>query len=83
MKFHEKLLALRKQAGLSQEELGLELEERGMTFTYQNHVDPATMVIADAEQLAAEAFGAAHAFLMVGGTTSAVQSMVLTAVKRG
>lgn len=40
-------------------------------------------VIADAERLAAEAFGAAHAFLMVGGTTSAVQSMVLTAVKRG
>ena len=40
-------------------------------------------VIADAEHLAAEAFGAAHAFLMVGGTTSAVQSMVLTAVKRG
>lgn len=40
-------------------------------------------VIADAERLAAEAFGAAHAFLMVGGTTSAVQSMVLAAVKRG
>lgn len=40
-------------------------------------------VIADAECLAAEAFGAAHAFLMVGGTTSAVQSMVLAAVKRG
>ncbi|MCI7263761.1 MAG: aminotransferase class I/II-fold pyridoxal phosphate-dependent enzyme [Otoolea sp.] len=40
-------------------------------------------VIADAEALAAEAFGAAHAFLMVGGTTSAVQCMVLTAVKRG
>ena len=39
-------------------------------------------VIRDAEQLAAEAFGAAHAFLMVGGTTSAVQSMVLTAVSR-
>ena len=39
--------------------------------------------IIEAEQLAAEAFGAAHAFLMVGGTTSAVQSMVLTAVKRG
>ena len=37
-------------------------------------------VIADAERLAAEAFGAAHAFLMVGGTTSAVQSMVLAAV---
>lgn len=40
-------------------------------------------VIKEAEELAAEAFGAAHAFLMVGGTTSAVQSMVLTACKRG
>ena len=40
-------------------------------------------VIRDAEQLAAEAFGAAHAFLMVGGTTSAVQSMVLSALGRG
>ena len=40
-------------------------------------------VIRDAEELAADAFGAAHAFLMVGGTTSAVQSMVLSAVKGG
>lgn len=40
-------------------------------------------VIAEAERLAAEAFGAAHAFLMVGGTTSAVQSMILSVVKRG
>ena len=40
-------------------------------------------VIREAEELAAEAFGAAHAFLMVGGTTSAVQSMVLSTVKRG
>lgn len=40
-------------------------------------------VIRDAEILAAEAFGAAHAFLMVGGTTSAVQSMVLSVVKSG
>lgn len=40
-------------------------------------------VIRDAETLAAEAFGAAHAFLMVGGTTSAVQAMVLSSVKRG
>ena len=40
-------------------------------------------VIRDAEKLAADAFGAAHAFLMVGGTTSAVQSMVLSAVKGG
>lgn len=40
-------------------------------------------VIREAEELAAEAFGAAHAFLMVGGTTSAVQSMILTVCKRG
>ena len=40
-------------------------------------------VIREAEELAAEAFGAAHAFLMVGGTTSAVQSMVLSVVKQG
>ena len=40
-------------------------------------------VIKEAEELAAEAFGASHAFLMVGGTTSAVQSMVLTACEKG
>ena len=40
-------------------------------------------VIKDAEALAAEAFAAAHAFLMVGGTTSSVQAMVLSSVKRG
>lgn len=40
-------------------------------------------VIRDAEMLAAEAFGAKHAFFMVGGTTSAVQAMVMTACKRG
>ena len=40
-------------------------------------------VISDAEELAAEAFGAAYAFLMVGGTTSSVQSMVLSTCKRG
>ena len=40
-------------------------------------------VIRDAEILAAEAFGADYAFLMVGGTTSAVQSMVLSSVKKG
>ena len=33
------------------EELGLELEEQGMTFAYLNYVDPDTMVIADAEQM--------------------------------
>ena len=40
-------------------------------------------VIKQAEDLAADAFGAAAAFLMIGGTTSAVQSMILTACKQG
>lgn len=40
-------------------------------------------VIREAEELAADAFGAEHAFLMVGGTTSAVQSMVLSVCKAG
>lgn len=40
-------------------------------------------VIREAEKLAADAFGAANAFLMVGGTTSAVQSMVMSAVQAG
>ena len=40
-------------------------------------------VIREAEILAADAFGASHAFLMVGGTTSSVQSMVLSCCKQG
>ncbi|MCI6553112.1 MAG: aminotransferase class I/II-fold pyridoxal phosphate-dependent enzyme [Lachnospiraceae bacterium] len=40
-------------------------------------------VIREAERLAAEAFGAENAFLMVGGTTSVVQSMILSVCKRG
>ena len=40
-------------------------------------------VILEAEKLAADAFGAANAFFMVGGTTSAVQSMILSACKVG
>ena len=40
-------------------------------------------VIREAEELAAEAFGAKHAFFMVNGTTSAVQTMVMTACKAG
>ena len=40
-------------------------------------------VIRDAEMLTAEAFGAAHAFLMVNGTTSAVQTMILSVCKAG
>lgn len=41
-----------------------------------------TSVIKEAEELAAEAFGAAHAFFMVGGTTSSVQAMILSVCKR-
>ena len=40
-------------------------------------------VIKDAETLAAEAFGAAYCFFMVGGTTSSVQSMLLSVCKAG
>lgn len=40
-------------------------------------------VIKDAEALAAAAFGAKDAFFMVNGTTSAVQSMVMSACKKG
>lgn len=40
-------------------------------------------VIRDAETLAAQAFHAASAFFMVGGTTSAVQSMIMYACKSG
>lgn len=39
-------------------------------------------VIKAAEEIAAEAFGAAHAFFMVGGTTSSVQAMILSVVKK-
>ena len=40
-------------------------------------------VIRKAEELTAEAFGAAHAFLMVNGTTSSVQCMILATCKAG
>ncbi len=42
-----------------------------------------TRVIREAEALAAEAFGAAQAYFMVGGTTSAVQAMILGACAPG
>ncbi|MDR1209577.1 MAG: aminotransferase class I/II-fold pyridoxal phosphate-dependent enzyme [Clostridiales bacterium] len=42
-----------------------------------------TGVIRDAAALAAEAFGAAEAFFMVGGTTSSVQAMILASVGEG
>ena len=40
-------------------------------------------VIREAEELAAASFHAAHAFFMVNGTTSSVQTMVLSVCKRG
>ena len=40
-------------------------------------------IIRDAEELAADAFGATHAFLMIGGTTSSVQTMILATCKAG
>ena len=40
-------------------------------------------IIRDAEKLAADAFGASHAFLMIGGTTSSVQTMILSTCKAG
>lgn len=42
-----------------------------------------TGVIQDAENLCADAFGAKHAFFMVNGTSSAVQTMIFSSVKRG
>ncbi|NLI91205.1 MAG: aminotransferase class I/II-fold pyridoxal phosphate-dependent enzyme [Peptococcaceae bacterium] len=40
-------------------------------------------VIKESEELAADAFGAHHAFLMVNGTTSAVQAMIMSVCKQG
>lgn len=40
-------------------------------------------VIKEAEEVAAQAFGANEAFFMVGGTTSAVQAMVFSTTKQG
>ena len=40
-------------------------------------------IIRDAEELTADAFGASHAFLMIGGTTSSVQTMILSTCKAG
>jgi len=45
-----------------------------------NLVHPVS-VIKEAEELAADAFGAEHAFFMVNGTTAAVQAMIMTRVQ--
>ncbi len=40
-------------------------------------------IIREAERLMADAFGAEDAFLMVGGTTSSVQAMIMSVAKPG
>lgn len=40
-------------------------------------------VIKEAEELAADAFGAHHAFFVVNGTTQAVQTMIMSVCKQG
>ncbi|MBM7641966.1 aminotransferase class I/II-fold pyridoxal phosphate-dependent enzyme [Streptococcus loxodontisalivarius] len=40
-------------------------------------------IIREAEELSAAAFGASHAFLMIGGTTSSVQTMILATCQAG
>lgn len=47
-----------------------------------NLIHPVSVIKA-AEELAAEAFGADAAFLMVNGTTAAVQAMIMSACKAG
>ena len=42
-----------------------------------------TSVIKGTEALAADAFGADRAFLIIGGTTAAVQAMIMSVCKRG
>ncbi|SFD11512.1 aminotransferase class I/II-fold pyridoxal phosphate-dependent enzyme [Clostridium uliginosum] len=42
-----------------------------------------TSVIKEAEELAADAFGAKHVFFMVNGTTSAVQGMIMSVCQKG
>ncbi len=80
--------ALERKRGRGNPELARLLGEKCMSMDV-NSMKPLdnlchpVSVIRQAEELAAEAFGAAHAFLMVGGTTSAVQAMVLSVAKRG
>ena len=74
--------------GRGNPELTAFLGERTMTLDV-NSMKPLdnlchpVSVIKEAEELAAEAFGAKAAFFMVGGTTSAVQAMVFTVAARG
>ena len=74
--------------GRGNPELTAFLGERTMTLDV-NSMKPLdnlchpVSVIKEAEELMADAFGAAHAFFMVNGTSSAVQAMVMSVCKRG
>ncbi len=50
---------------------------------YLDSLGHPTGIIKEAEELAAEAFGAANAFFMVGGTTASIQAMILSSVRKG
>ncbi len=50
---------------------------------YLDSLGHPTGIIKEGEELAAEAFGAASAFFMVGGTTASIQAMILSSVGEG
>ena len=50
---------------------------------YLDSLGHPTGIIKEGEELAAEAFQAAHAFFMVGGTTASIQAMILSSVGKG
>ena len=52
------------------------------SMKYVDNLCHPTSVIKDAEILAAEAFGAKHAYFMVNGTSSAIQAMILACCKK-
>jgi len=69
-------------------ELAAFLSERavGVDFNSMKPLDllaHPVSVIKEAQEIAAAAFGASRAFFMVGGTTSSVQAMILSACKEG
>ena len=56
--------------------------DKNSRYSIDNLCQP-TGVIREAETLAAQTFGAHYAFFMVGGTTSSVQSMIMSACTHG
>lgn len=56
--------------------------DKNSRSTIDNLISPSS-VIKQAELLAAEAFNAKYAFFMVGGTTSCIQSMIMSICKPG